>query len=102
MNIFNKIKEAKNKAVKFKDNYEQQKAIKVAQQLKALKQEKQKLQGRAKIYNLQRKEQQEIKDLKRQQFNNSTLGKLSKSLKDNVKKNKKNKNRQFGRLVFQT
>lgn len=103
VNIFNYAKKVKQKAKSYRDNLEHKRAIKTANELKELRQERLKKEGRLKVYKIKEKEQAKLKEANLNLRKRTPAYRVINALKDNMKKNKernKNKPSLIGRMEF--
>jgi len=95
MKIFNKIKQAKNKAMAYRESVEQKKVIRTAESLKDLKRQRLAKEGRVKIYEQRDIEQNKLNKTNQNLRKRTPAYRVADAIRRKVQENKKS-GRGFG------
>lgn len=96
MNVFKKIKEAKSKAMDYRDKVQQQKAIRTAEQLKELKKQRIAKEGRVRIYEAKEQEEMKLKKANMNLRKRTPAYRVADAIKSKLKESKKSNRRTMG------
>lgn len=89
MNIFKKIQQTKKEIIDFRDKQQQKRAVATANSLKELKEKRQALEGREKIYMIEEKEKEKINKLQQNLKKRTPAYRIANAIRDNLREKQK-------------